>query len=124
MITAALAAIAGGFGALARYGLDTALARRLSDGWHRLLVINIGGSALLGVLAGLASAQVVHPEIQLIVGAGFLGGYTTFSAASLATVELAEERRWPATLLSSLGMLVSSSAAAALGLVLGSALQT
>ena len=57
-----------------------------------------------------------------MLGAGFLGGYTTFSAASLATVRLVEERRWAASLASSLGMLLASVAAAGIGLAIGLAL--
>lgn len=118
MIIVLLTALAGGFGAAARLGSDTAMKCWRPEGWLRLMIINGSGSTALGLLTGLA----VPPELQLIVGAGFLGGYTTFSAASLATVELAEERRRPSTLLSSVGMLVASTAAAALGLVVGRAL--
>lgn len=122
MIPTLLIALAGGFGAVARFALDSALARRLERSWLRLTIINVSGSAALGLLAGLAGSRMVSPELQQVLGAGFLGGYTTFSAASLATVELTAERRWPAAALSSLGMLLGSTAAAALGLALGSAL--
>lgn len=119
MIVFALAALAGGFGAAARSALDTALAGRLRDGWVRLMVINVSGSALLGLTTGLAAHRLLTPDVATILGTGFLGGYTTFSAASLASVRLVEERRWAASVVSSLGMLLGSAAAAALGLVVG-----
>lgn len=122
MIIFALTAVAGGLGAAARFALDTVLTRRLRDGWARLMIVNVSGSVLLGLIAGLATARVMDPDLQLVLGAGLLGGYTTFSAASLATAQLAEERRWAASLLSSVGMLAGSTAAAALGLVVGLAL--
>ena len=115
-------ALVGGLGAAVRLALDTMLTRRAVDSWLRLMLINVSGSALLGLLAGLAADRTVPPALQLILGAGFLGGYTTFSAASLATVRLVEERRWAASLASSLGMLLGSAAVAALGLVVGLAL--
>jgi CrcB protein len=118
MISVILTALAGGFGATARFALDGVLARRLDDGWIRLLLINVSGSAVLGLLAGLAAHRGLGAELQLILGAGFLGGYTTFSAASLATVRLVEARRWAASAASSLGMLLGS-VAAALGVVIG-----
>lgn len=119
MITALLAALAGGVGAATRYGVEVALAGRLSHAWTRLMVINISGSILLGLLTGLAVERLLPADLQLILGSGLLGGYTTFSAASVATVTLLEERRWPVSLASSLGMLLGSAAAAALGLVVG-----
>ncbi len=85
-------------------------------------MVNASGSALLGLLAGLAGGRGLGPDLHLILGAGFLGGYTTFSAASLAAVRMVEERRWIASLASSLGMLLTSAAAAALGLLVGVAL--
>ncbi len=122
MIAIMLTVLAGGFGATARFALDVALSRRLADSWVRLLVVNASGSALLGLLAGLAAGRGLGPDLHLILGAGFLGGYTTFSAASLAAVRMVEERRWIASLASSLGMLLTSAAAAALGLLVGVAL--
>jgi CrcB protein len=122
MIAIVLTALAGGLGAAVRFALDVTLSRRLGAGWVRLLAINVSGSAFLGLLAGLARDRVLDADLHLILGAGFLGGYTTFSAASLATVRLVEERRWAASLASSLGMLLGSTAAAALGLVVGLAL--
>jgi fluoride exporter len=122
MIAIVLTALAGGLGAAGRFALDVTLSRRLGAGWVRLLAINVSGSAFLGLLAGLATDRVLGADIHLVLGAGFLGGYTTFSAASLATVRLVEERHWAAALASSLGMLLGSTVAAALGLVVGLAL--
>ncbi len=119
MTSTLFVALAGGLGAIARYALDVALTGRLGQSWVRLSIINVTGSALLGLIAGLSAAQLVPPVVHVVVGAGFLGGYTTFSAASLATARLIEERRWLGSLLSSVGMLLASTGAAALGLVVG-----
>jgi CrcB protein len=119
VITFLLTALAGGLGAAARYALDTGLSGRVRAGWLRLLVINVSGSVLLGLLAGLAAGRLVSPEASAILGAGFLGGYTTFSAASLVAVGLVEQQRWAPALGASVGMLLGASAAAALGLLVG-----
>ena len=113
-----LTAAAGGLGAVARFELDQILRQRFAQGGRLLMVINVSGSGLLGLLAGLAT-HLGSADVQLVVGAGFLGGYTTFSAASLATVSLLEQRRWVASLLSSAGMLLGSMTGAAVGLVIG-----
>jgi len=56
-------------------------------------VINVTGSALLGVLAGLVLFHGAPHELQAILGTGFCGGYTTFSTASFEVVRLAENRQ-------------------------------
>jgi CrcB protein len=83
------------------------------------LVINISGSLVLGLVTGLTVAQLLPDAVRLVVGTGFLGGYTTFSTASFETVRLVQERRLPAALLYGLGTLVATTAVAGLGLVIG-----
>ena len=112
-----LLSLAGGLGAVCRFVLDGVVRSR----WASLLpwgtiAINISGSLLLGLLTGLA----VPDDLRLIVGTGFLGGYTTFSTASLETVRLLIDRRPAAALLNGLGVLVAATLAAGLGLWLGS----
>jgi fluoride exporter len=78
-------------------------------------VINLTGSLLLGLLTGLTTGHLVPQQYQLIIGTGLLGGYTTFSAASVETVRLLEDRRYVAAAVHGLGMLIGCTAAAALG---------
>src|SRR4051812_24686160 len=55
------------------------------------LFINVSGSFLLGfVLTFIGSRLVADPNLRLLVGTGFLGGYTTFSTFSYDTVVLLE----------------------------------
>lgn len=113
-------AIAGGLGAAARFVLD-GLIRSATDirlPWATIL-INISGSLLLGLVTGLAAGRVLPEAWQLILGTGFLGGYTTFSTASFETVGLLRDRRWVAAALNGFGVLVCSVAVAGAGLWLG-----
>ena len=109
-------AVAGGAGAGVRYVLDRVLGTR--EGFPvGILVVNVSGSLVLGLLTGLGT--LIAPEVALILGTGLLGGYTTFSAVSVDSVLLAERRRWRDAAADLLGTLVLSVAAAAAGLGAG-----
>jgi CrcB protein len=68
---------------------------------------------------GLTGSLVLPEPVHLVAGTGFLGGYTTFSTASLETVRLLQERRWGPGLANGLGVLIGAMLAAGLGLWLG-----
>jgi CrcB protein len=112
--------VAGGVGAGCRFILDGFVKSRVSIAYPvGTTIINVTGSFLLGFVTGLALAHALPQEWRLILGTGFLGGYTTFSTASLETVRLAQEGRWRASALNAFGMLAGSMLAAALGLWFG-----
>ncbi len=117
----ALLALSGGVGAVARFALDGFVRSRVPIVYPLgTTIINVSGSLLLGVIVGLSATGAVARDLDLIVGAGCLGGYTTFSTASLETVRLIQQRRSLLALLNSVGMLGASVVAAALGWWLGS----
>ncbi|MCW4456784.1 fluoride efflux transporter CrcB [Microbacterium sp. MPKO10] len=116
-------ALAGGLGAALRFWLDGVITlRRRTPFPTATAFINVSGSLALGILAGAAAGALVPTNVALIVGTGFLGGYTTFSTASVETVRLIQQGKWAASLANSIGMLVLAVAAAALGWWLGSLL--
>lgn len=113
-------ALAGGVGAVLRFVVDGLVGRR-RRGWFPLgtVVINVSGSFLLGVLTGLALDHVASTSLTLVLGTGLVGGYTTFSTASVEAVNLALADGSRATLLAvthALGMLVLGLLAAGLGI--------
>ena len=112
-------ALAGGIGAVLRFVVDGVVAR--SHRWSLPLgtvVINVTGSFLLGLVTGLALADPGLADMRTVVGTGVLGGYTTFSTASVEAVNIALTDGRRATLVAAghaTGMLVLSLAAGALG---------
>lgn len=121
-MTALLLALAGGVGAAVRFLVDARIGRRACRPGLPLgtAVINISGSFLLGVVVGWSAGHAGGTEVQLVLGTGFLGGYTTFSTASVEGARLALAGEGADLLAHSLGMLLLSIAAAGLGLWIGS----
>lgn len=114
-------AVAGGAGAGLRYVVGQLLTPREGARFPvGILVVNVSGSFALGLVTALGT--LVAPELAVALGLGLLGGYTTFSTVSVDTVLLAQRRRWRDAALNLLGTLVVAVAAAALGLLLGSAI--
>lgn len=111
---------AGGLGASSRMLIDGLIKSRISTSlpWGTI-IINVSGSLVLGLLTGLVGTNLLPEAWHLVLGSGFLGGYTTFSTASFETVRLLQERRWAAGLANGLGTLVVSTATSAFGLWLG-----
>jgi CrcB protein len=119
-VTVVWIALAGGLGALARFRLDGWVRPRVGSAFPTgTVVVNVTGSFVLGVVTGLTLAHAVPDDLRLVLGAGFCGGYTTFSAASLETVRLVEQRRVGLALLNGVGTLVVTVCLAALGVWLG-----
>lgn len=110
--------VGGGLGAGARYLLDGAVMRGRKEAFPLgILLVNVAGSFVLGLLTGLGAA--IAPAWMAIVGIGVLGGFTTFSTVSVETVLLAQRgrREWAWTNL--LATAVLAIAAAAVGIMLG-----
>jgi CrcB protein len=90
-----IVAAGGALGAMARYGLGRLLP--VTGGWPwPTLAVNVAGGLLMGVLTGwLAFRSGEDGEtIRLFAAVGLLGGFTTFSAFSLETVQMIERRQF------------------------------
>lgn len=111
--------VAGGAGAAGRFVVDGVLsARRPAPFPHATLLINVTGSLLLGLLTGLVLFHDTGGTWRTVLGAGFCGGFTTFSTTSFASVRLAQEQLGALAALNTLGTLALSVAAASAGLAL------
>ena len=84
-------------GAPCRYLLDRAVQARHQQSYPwGTLVINLLGSAVLGLLVGLAAGGL-PPEVFAAAGTGWCGAFTTYSTFGYETVRLAQDGyRWRA----------------------------
>ena len=81
------------------------------------LTVNVAGSFLIGLLAGLFGAVETGHNARLFLVTGFLGGFTTFSAFSLDALTLWERGAQLQAGLYVAGSVIASLIAAAAGLM-------
>ena len=111
----------GALGAVARHLLGGWVSRRWPGSFPLgTLLINVGGSFLLGLLMALAAGRLDVPDgYRLLLGVGFLGGFTTFSTLTYDTLVLLERGDATGAALNALGSLALGLVACALGMALG-----
>jgi CrcB protein len=108
--------ILGGCGALARFGLTLFVADRLHP--HLPLgtmAVNVSGAFLLGLLAGAS----LDGDARMLLGAGAIGSYTTFSTWMLETQRIDEAGKRRVAIVNVVLSIGLGLGAAALGRVLG-----
>ena len=89
MVRILLILIGGGLGAVLRYLLSTLVLQYSGPSFPMgTLVINLSGSFVIGVLAGIFERAVVPPDLRAFLQTGIMGGYTTFSSFGLETMQL------------------------------------
>lgn len=75
----------------------------------------------MGTLTGLAAGWFTPPLVTAM-GTGLLGGFTTFSTASLDTTHMLIEKRYVAAAINSVGMLVACVLCGCCGVWIGTAI--
>ncbi|MBI3446267.1 MAG: fluoride efflux transporter CrcB [Magnetospirillum sp.] len=98
MFTYALIALGSAIGGMARYWLSGVVATGFGGSFPwGTLVVNVTGSALIGLFATLTSVDgrvFVPAEWRTFFMVGICGGYTTFSSFSLQSLALAQDGEW------------------------------
>jgi fluoride exporter len=121
-----LLSLGGAIGTCARYYLSVWIG---SPAWARgfplgTFVINVTGSFILGA-AAVVIRQRLPPEYgywYLLIGTGFCGGYTTFSAFEYETYELVALGSWLMALANVMGSVIAGFVGVILAVVVASVL--
>jgi CrcB protein len=116
-------ALGSALGGVARYWLTLAAAKAWGEAfpWGTLL-INVVGSFVIGLTFTLTAADGPWPastNLRLFVMTGICGGFTTFSAFSLQSLQLLRDGEWLPALAYMGGSVVLCLAGVALGYWLG-----
>jgi CrcB protein len=95
-MVALLVAVAGALGSLARYLLSNLVQRAAGPRFPvGTLTVNVLGSFAIGVvMATFAARQALDSRTRIAITAGFLGGFTTYSAFAWDAWALVEARAW------------------------------
>jgi CrcB protein len=94
-----LVALGGAMGSAARYGINLSLNKYTTKAFPvATLTVNLAGCFLVGLLAGFAiKNNASQTWWTLLLGTGFCGGFTTFSAFALDNNNLfRNEQGWAA----------------------------
>lgn len=113
MIAVVAAVAAGAIATVLRY-----LVTRVTRAPWGVLLVNVVGSAMGGVVLGLAERGEMSADLRLILLGGFCGGLTTFSTWSVESIQLVREGKWRTAALSVGANLVLGIAAALVGYLL------
>jgi fluoride exporter len=107
-------------GALSRHYLTMAISNwwGTSFPWG-ILIINLSGCWLIGLLHGLVTIQIIQipPELYIMLTTGFLGAYTTFSTYGLGVVQLLETQ-WILGMSYAVGSAVAGITSVRLGIIM------
>ena len=82
--------VGGGLGSVSRYLISTAT-KSMMPFPIGTLTVNVIGSFLMGVLVTFLLGKSFSEPARLMLAAGFLGGFTTFSSFSIETLTLLEK---------------------------------
>lgn len=94
VVTLLQIALGGALGAVSRFLFASGVMRLTGSGLPLgILAVNVLGSFLMGVAVTVFSEHFEDVRLAPLVMTGFLGGFTTFSAFSLDTVQLIEQGR-------------------------------
>jgi CrcB protein len=85
-----LVAVGSALGGVLRFWLAAVMGDKLGAPHLGTVFVNVSGSLLIGFIAAFGPM----PFMRQLFLVGVLGGYTTFSAFSLQTLELAHEGKW------------------------------
>ncbi len=94
----------GVFGVLSRFWLSSFFNSKPGEFPTSTFIVNLLGCFLIGILFSISQTRSwINPDLSRALSIGFLGGFTTFSAFSLESLQLLQSGRLNMALLYFLG---------------------
>jgi len=115
-----LIGVGGALGAVSRYGIDKLITGIIGQTVLGTFAVNISGSLMLGLIAGIASSRSNLPEAYtMLMAVGFCGSFTTFSTVTVSSFRLFEDGDYMTASTNIFGSIIVGLIAAGIGLWLG-----
>ena len=115
-----LIGVGGALGAVSRYGGDKLITGIVGQTVLGTFAVNISGSLMLGLIAGMASSRTNVPEaFTMLLAVGFCGSFTTFSTVTVSSFRLFEDGDYITASTNIFGSIVVGLASAGIGLWIG-----
>jgi len=112
--------LGGSLGTLARYYVTGRIDDLLGPSGLGVFAVNIAGSFLIGLFLTMSEERFMWPpETRLLVAAGFLGAFTTFSTLTWETLQMFELRNIAGATLNLAGSVICGMLAVYAGTVAG-----
>ncbi|WEV63651.1 CrcB family protein [Bifidobacterium sp. ESL0732] len=113
------ASLIGGLGAFARYSVDAWVNNRVHLPFPcGTIVVNLTACLAMGLVAGWCGTHAGLATLQYLLASGFLGGYSTFSTASVEGAKLVDGRKPLWAFVHTAGMMALCLAALLLGMLI------
>jgi CrcB protein len=112
--------LGGAFGATSRHAVDLGMRKWFPTGPSvGILVANLSGSLLLGIMVGLSMTRYIDRDLQLALTVGFCGAFTTFSTFAAELAGLVNDRSSRLLVQWTVAMVIGGGVAAAVGIAIG-----
>jgi CrcB protein len=119
-----LVCLGGAIGSGARFLAATGAVMLFGADFPRgTIFVNLLGSFILALVMGIStSSTLISLELRLFLGAGLMGGFTTYSSFNYETIALAVQGSWGAALFNVIVTVTGCLLSGVAGLALGRAL--
>lgn len=118
-----LVGLGGSLGSMLRYVSVKTIDAKLNSSFpYGTLTVNLVGSFIIGVLFAVVAKRINSDNWNVFFGAGFCGGFTTFSAFALENLSLLNQRMLTTSALYIITTIAFGLLAVFIGMTLGKSL--
>jgi fluoride exporter len=115
-----LVGLGGSLGSMLRYVSARTIDTRINSGFpYGTLTVNLVGSLIIGIVYAITVRKTGSDNWRVFLGAGFCGGFTTFSAFAVENLNMINQRMFSSSLVYITGSILLGVLAVAIGTWIG-----
>jgi fluoride exporter len=118
-----LVGLGGSLGSMLRYISARTIDTRINSSFpYGTLTVNLVGSLIIGVVYAITIRKTGSDNWRVFLGAGFCGGFTTFSAFAVENLNMINQRMFSSSLVYIIGSILLGILAVVIGTWIGNKL--